>query len=903
MMNPSTMFFFLFFTGSFIDHVSSTATQVSDAHCSSIFPDVVPSSGFGSHMFETETAHAGFYLGGNPNPNLSLTSYTNSFSFSISWTRKTNKDDVLMIGATMVPGSPLISGSYFRRRVSYSSLQGFWSISSGKLCVVGTVAFFVSGNQHSLAAALKVNNFKNSSSITSLITGTLECLSSSHDRNYFEPLSVLMIPRLAYEYTLVPGKSGDWFSSGSDTEQNLPLNTLPGGSFCSVMPGVENVYFLNYTSNCSSAKNCLPFSGVVGSLPAFVSLRRIECLEVNKTIRVLVEFLNYSYDGFSSSWLFDLNMSMIGEGFWDDKKNVLYVSLCQFLGITEPWSNAHIGDCTARLSLRLPAILSIKQNSRFLGQIWSHKAVNDSGYFNRIEFQSTEDRIRGVPGLKYEYSEINRVKNLCPTKPGGNKGDIYPSGYSHDIEFDMNIENSKGERGWGFASPLSVGDRFYRQGFPLVALPPLSSATVVPSSRENSGPVNISYKIDITIMTGVVDSNISDWIYKKVEIAAEGIFDSGTGRLCMVGCRKIQSNKNNSGTASVDCEVLLNFRFSSLKPNATGGYVKGSIESRRKKSDPLYFERLDVSSAAYSEVQARESIRRMDLEITMVLISNTLSCIFVGFQLYHVKKHLEVLPSISMVMLLILTLGQMVPLLLNFEALFSKNHAGEALISSGEWLETNEVVVRIITMVAFLLLLRLLQLTWSIKSNDGDQKAFFAEKMTLIVSVPLYAVGAFITLSVNWRKNRHGVLLLSSHQYHQHSLWKNLKSYAGLVLDCFLLPQLLLNMFLNSKENALSPPFYIGTTFLRLLPHAYDLYRSHNFVPDYDLSYIYATPSADFYSMAWDVIIPLGGLLFAAIIYLQQRFGGRCILPRRFREPEAYDKVPVTCDLELQVEF
>ncbi|GLT83344.1 hypothetical protein SLE2022_016390 [Rubroshorea leprosula] len=185
MMNPSTMFFFLFFTSFFIEHVSSTATQVSDAYCSSIFPDVVPGPEFGSHTIETETAHAGFYLGGNPNPNPNLnylTSYTNSFSFSISRTRKTNKDNVLMIGATMVLGSPLMSGSYFRRRVSYSWLKGFWSTSSGELCVVGTVDLSVSGNQPSLAAALKLYNFKNSSSITSLINGTLECLSSTHDK-------------------------------------------------------------------------------------------------------------------------------------------------------------------------------------------------------------------------------------------------------------------------------------------------------------------------------------------------------------------------------------------------------------------------------------------------------------------------------------------------------------------------------------------------------------------------------------------------------------------------------------------------------------------------------------------------------------------------------------------------
>ncbi|KAF8388560.1 hypothetical protein HHK36_027235 [Tetracentron sinense] len=63
---------------------------------------------------------------------------------------------------------------------------------------------------------------------------------------------------------------------------------------------------------------------------------------------------------------------------------------------------------------------------------------------------------------------------------------------------------------------------------------------------------------------------------------------------------------------------------------------------------------------------------------------------------------------------------------------------------------------------------------------------------------------------------------------------------------------------------------YVGTTAVCLLPHAYD-----------------------FYSTGWDVIIPCGGLLFAALIYLQQRFGGHCILPQRFRGSGAYEKVPV----------
>ncbi|GMY31828.1 hypothetical protein FCV25MIE_27070 [Fagus crenata] len=102
-------------------------------------------------------------------------------------------------------------------------------------------------------------------------------------------------------------------------------------------------------------------------------------------------------------------------------------------------------------------------------------------------------------------------------------------------------------------------------------------------------------------------------------------------------------------------------------------------------------------------------------------------------------------------------------------------------------------------------------------------------------------------------------------------------------------------MLWNSRET-LSLDSTIGNTFVRLLPHAYDLYRAHNNFHHYDGSCICANPGADFYSTAWDVVISLGGLLFALIIYLQQKFGGRFIFPRRFRELEVYEKVPVVSD-------
>jgi len=368
------------------------------------------------------------------------------------------------------------------------------------------------------------------------------------------------------------------------------------------------------------------------------------------------------------------------------------------------------------------------------------------------------------------------------------------------------------------------------------------------------------------------------------------LYDAETGSLCMVGCRTLGSND------SLDCEILVNFEFPPTN-RRNSGRIKGSIKSTREKSDSLYFEVLDLSANTYYRDEA--SIWRMDAEIIMVLISTTLSCVFVGLQLFHVRRHPHVLPFTSLVMLSILTLGHMIPLMLNFEALFLRNSRRRSIFfDSGGWIEANEVIVRMVGMVAFLFQFRLLHRTWSARRGDGNQKALWiAEKRVLFVVLPLCAAGALVAVIANWGNNENDAVMDTySLSTNPRSLWGDLKSYAGLVLDGFLLPQILLNLFWNSRERALSCGFYMGNTLIRLLPHAYDLYRAHKYFHQYDGSYIYANPGADFYSTAWDVVIPLGGLVLALIIYLQQKFGGRFIFPRRFRDLEGYEKVPVVSD-------
>ncbi|MBA0803941.1 hypothetical protein Gohar_014100 [Gossypium harknessii] len=810
-------------------------------YCSSVVPESVTKSKAYTESFGAFDGYeTGYYIGGNGILNPKINTISNSFSFETRYVSKTVAD-----GVWKIEGSLMFYESYDPIRSPFHlKLHGFWSEFSGNLCMVGTgSAYSKQGNLLTPAAVFRLRNLRNSSNITTLITGTLESLSSSDGVNYFEPISVVMFPLLNYEYTFDFREFTHQFSGERDGLKNLAFNELPSRRFCSMIMGNLNEFKLQYTRDCSSGKQtCLPFVRLNGYLPHFLSFSSIS------------------------------------------RENELFVLVCRFLDIGESWSNAHVDDCTTRLSFRFPAILSIRETSSAMGQIWTTKTANDSGYFDRTIFRSTGNHMVGVPGLKYEYTEFNRVKNLCLRKVQllRNKGQSYPSGHSTDLKFDMLVKSSENKSGWGSADPLAIGNQLYKPYLFLMDLPGTMLERAVPARL-----MNVSYEVSITLQTPIDVANgvLFSYIEEKVEIRAEGIYDSETGKLCMVGCRKLGSDNQVFENASVDCEILLNFEFSPLKPNQIGGYITGSIESTRTSSDLLKFDRLEVYSI-YKTDQRKSSIWTTDHESTKVLLSNTLMCIFVGLQLYYVQNNPNVLPSISLVMLVILTLGHMVPLALDYETLRSnKQHWNMVSPHNGGLIELNEVIVTVVMVVAFLLLLRLLQLTASARSRDRNRKSLlFAEEMTLIVIAFLYAAGAKFTLLVATEKRRLDVALLyfSSVESWYHSIYNDFKSYAGLILDGFLLPQILLNMFSKSKQKALSCSFYIGTTFVRLLPHAYDLYCSLNSVY-YSMLQVSVSPVRCFVSAAWDVTIFSGLLLLAAIIYLQQKFDGHCILPSRLR--------------------
>ncbi|KAF9626655.1 hypothetical protein IFM89_038489 [Coptis chinensis] len=229
-----------------------------------------------------------------------------------------------------------------------------------------------------------------------------------------------------YEYPLVVDDSESGFSGGGGVVKDSMLSLGPQISICSELYWWSRVFELEYGSNCDATKNCSPVASSIGDLPEFM-------------------------DALAPSAMDSL-------------------------------ANASVGDCLIRLSVWFPAIMTITNRSSVVEQIWSNKTSNESGYFDKIVFQSPVNRIYLSPGLKYEYTKTGGVVKSCAKKTAAKKGVIYPSGYSYDMKFDMRVRNSKGAQSWGYSVPLSMGDQFYKQGVPIIefdAVTPESSVQVI----------------------------------------------------------------------------------------------------------------------------------------------------------------------------------------------------------------------------------------------------------------------------------------------------------------------------------------------------------------------------------------------------------------------------------------
>lgn len=234
---------------------------------------------------------------------------------------------------------------------------------------------------------------------------------------------------------------------------------LQPGEICSLFGLRYTTFKLDHASSFNKfLKNCSLREGDLQYMPPYISLHAIQCHRFKNRLCFLVQLTNKS---FIRSEMFDPNTTLVGEGSWDEQTNRLLIVACR-ISNSIIFGSAHVGDCSFRLSLWYPSVWSIRNRNKAMGQIWTNKTAEDIRHFCRIKFR-TSDEYMNVPGLKYEYTQIEKARTLCP-KTVVKRGGRYPSGQSYDLRFDMFVPNSK-YFGWGFAEPIFICNKTYRHSF------------------------------------------------------------------------------------------------------------------------------------------------------------------------------------------------------------------------------------------------------------------------------------------------------------------------------------------------------------------------------------------------------------------------------------------------------
>ncbi|XP_020198047.1 uncharacterized protein [Aegilops tauschii subsp. strangulata] len=582
--------------------------------------------------------------------------------------------------------------------------------------------------------------------------------------------------------------------------------------------------------------------------------------------------------------------ALVADGHWDQARRMLCLRACR-VTLRAP-ASAPAVDCTIGMSFWFPAVWTMREQRAVAGMLWNSSQAGAEP-MPIIDDQRSNANISDV---KYSYNDtmLEEAKKHHQEISNGKKiigSDSFPdfNSTNGDAEFSFQALDIRGQ-----AYPVTIGsgmvadniladdDASSRRWVVYGSMPTTAAArrAVVDDMKEDL--LNVSYVIRYSAPRDkmrVRPSNVahySNYSVEKRKILAEGIYDRKRGILCMVGCQE--------RAGLTDCQTLVTVQFASLGSNMPE-HGTGAISSLRDKTDRLFFAKINFTMHGMYSAQVENAISRMDMESVMLVASTTLSCVFTILQILHTKRNPEAAPAVSVTMLVVLTMGFLAPLVLNSEALFaSRRSQYYELHPTSRRIEINEVMMRAPTLIAFVLQLRLLQLAWS-----GRRTSTMSERTVLWICLPLYALGGIVAAVFHVINARASTIGMAGWRV---TIWQDLVSYAGLILDGFLLPQIILNASLGgSRAWAISPWFYLGGTMLRLMPHVYDVVRARIYKPSMRSSKLYASPHDDLFSVAWDMVIPCGAALLALLLFLQQRLPGTAPLPSQRRRSSGYEMV------------
>ncbi|XP_037463582.1 uncharacterized protein LOC119335573 [Triticum dicoccoides] len=614
-------------------------------------------------------------------------------------------------------------------------------------------------------------------------------------------------------------------------------------------------------------------------------VNRMKCTP-DGAVRAYVVFSNDTGDeGRRLEFLVD-EEAVVADGHWDSARDMLCLRACRVSRSVPTPSTLAVRECGIELSFWLPAEWTILERSVVAGALRNPA----HGRTDVMSAFSIHDRRRNLSDVRYSYNDtmldVAKKHYLKINKEKIRGSFPVPSNSAyHDFRLHFFVAN-RGRRGEAY--PVAIGSVIVNEDG-------LSADDSLPGSAVGDTEhdlLRISYDLhcDAAADNWVRPTKNMSYSYRpeeerRISISAEGVYDPKRGILSMAGCQR--------RNGSTDCQILVTVQFASLDLEGLGG--GGAISSLRDRSDRLFFETMNITLYGMYTEQLSEAVSRMDMESIMLVASTMLSCIFAALQILHAKKNPEAAAATSITMLAVLALGHLAPLVLSFEVIFMSRRSQYFLDSTSGWLELNQVMMSVPALVAFVLHLRLLHLALAgrLRPAAGQSEpatTSVSERAVLKVCLPLYLLGGVMAAAV------HAINIRTSREGHiggeAAMPWDDVVWYAGLMLDGFLLPQVILNESLSgSKVRAISRWFYMGGTLIRVAPHVYDVVRRRVYVPSMSPSDIYASPRGDLFGVAWDVVILCGAALLASLLFFQQRLGAGASLPWQRKRSGGYEMV------------
>lgn len=769
------------------------------------------------------------------------------------------------------------------------TLKGFWASYSGNLCMAGC---FVR-NSMSLTSSesdCKVKALFHYPLVKTihqpLMKGIIESKRDLSDPLYFEPISILGVHDAPYVFK----KDDENGEIGAMVHANVPqhINVWKGDAAVCQFPWYRQPLNVAWDKHCTS-QDCSPFKVVGPTTASTLLVENMVCSE-GKVHSYFI--FTHHQSQIKGNLLRPATDVLAAEGVWNASTGQLSALACYLEGVTNSSLAFDSRDCDIAITLQFPTTLDLTFRYSVIGKV-ERKEGSTLTPFNPFSFTGHMDITygpigwgRSPPHLEYAYTpeRIMQARSQCKASRLGNskRSKIgkrklkYPDGQTFvDLGFQAILKDSSGSTSEAYFSPVAVDKRTNLYFNPSMAV----VTTAIGSTKNRS--LNISFDINFYVLGDAFKPLQNTTSHR---FPAEGVYNPNKGMLCLSACRPLELLKAQSASKYYDGDKDCEMHVTVLYPPTNPGYfdkqqMSGELVSSREQNDGLFFSPVTISSGPiFYQEQAASSLAQIDFEIIMGIVSLTMAVVFIGLQLRHVRTNPKVLPHISLLTLSVLTLGHLIPLVLNFEAIFSSRTRQNVLQWSSGWLEINEVIVRLMTMVVFLMLVRLLHLSWVSKCESvGSEGPWHMEKGPFSVCLITYALAALIAMIV--------------YGFNGSNFLDVLKGFAGLTIDFFLFPQVVGNYVWEVQGAILCFPFYLGMTFVRTLPHVYDIVRRMEFFAIRDRRFYYANPSWDFYSNAWDAVIPCGALFCAVLVFCQQKYGGKFFSLASWRQRRSYSQI------------